>query len=814
MTKLGNSSSALLQNMTLAEKLAQLTSVMPTSLFGAEGIRAAVATAKIGNGMGFFEPHMGGFPVDAAKLAALNNEAQRFLIEKTRLGIPAIMHVEAINGVNGPTFTQFPTPIALAAGWDPDAVGDMADLTRRQMRSVGLHQALSPVLDIARDARWGRVHETYGEDPYLTSALGVEFVRAMRGTDPRDGAIATGKHFLGYALSEGGLNMASSPISPRDLLEVHARPFAAAIELADLSSVMNSLADWDGVPAAADPRLFRALLRDQMGFTGTVVSDWGSVENILRHHRSAGDIVEAAVLALRAGIDAELPAPIAYGQPLADAIQAGLVEEALVDEAVLRILEQKFELGLFESPFVDEDRATIMDLANEGDELSRRMARQSVTLLKNENRLLPLGDGPVRIAIIGPHALSVDAAFPPYTFPEYTALAKGLAAGAKSSMVGVDDLNTFEPDRAYIDSEVGHLYEMKGDDLARSLYGAVSFSEALKMSLPRASITSVRGTGILETDESFEEALSAAADADVVVLALGGRARWFFGERTEGEGADASDIRLPAVQQELVRRIAELGRPIVGVIFSGRPFALGDVDDAFDALLFGYYGGPHGTRAVAEVVAGRYEPRGRLPYSVPRATGQVPIHSGQRYGSGYRRAPGDWLGGYVDESSRPLYSFGHGLTYTTFEYSELHAPDHLPAGETLALDVTVTNVGDRPGTEIVQLYAHDTASGIARPAQQLVGFHSVSLEPGNATTVRFDLDSAILGYLDIPRERWIVEPGKIELTVASASDTVRLEKSVMLTGATADVTERRRYVTTSSEVREADGAKAPPFQNY
>ncbi|MFJ9908739.1 glycoside hydrolase family 3 N-terminal domain-containing protein [Streptomyces sp. NPDC101152] len=787
----------LLGRMTLHEKVAQLTSVIPTMLFDANGIRPEAAAAKLANGIGYVEPHMGGFPANAAELARLNNAVQRHLVHETRLGIPAIMHIEALNGVNAPTFTSFPTAIALAATWDTAAIGEMAALTRRQMRSVGLHHALSPLLDVARDARWGRVHETYGEDPYLVSALGVSFVRHLQGESFQDGVIATGKHFLGYAMSEAGLNMATVPVGARELREVYARPFAAAIQLAGLGSVMNSLADWDGVPAAADPRVFRELLRDELGFDGTVVSDWSSIENLVTHHRAARDTREAGVLGLRAGIDVELPEPIGYGENLVEAVRAGEIPETTVDESVVRVLTHKFQLGLFDNPYVETDPVEIMSVAQEGRDLSLRLARESVTLLKNADGVLPLSGAP-RIALIGPHADRTGAAFAPYTFPSFIALTRAMLKGATSSMVGVDDIGSFGPDDAYVHQEVGDLLAMDEDEFARKQYGAVSLADALRAALPDADVVVAAGCGITDGAEGIGTAVEAARDADIVVLALGGLARWFFSERTEGEGADIADVGLPDVQRRLVHEIAALGRTTVGVIFSGRPVALGDVEPHLDAILLGYQGSQYGTRAVADILTGTAEPQGRLPYTVPRSSGQVPIHAGQRFGSGYRRHEGDPHGGYVDEKAGPLYPFGHGLTYTRFAYSDLKLSSTAAAPDG-AVDVTVTieNSGDRSGVELVQLYVEDDAPGIARPALQLTGFHQLELQPGEQATVTFALELPLLAYLSLD-DRWIVDPGPMWISVGSSSSDLRLRSRLDVVGDTADVTERRVYLTPST----------------
>lgn len=792
----------LIRQMTISEKVAQLTSLVPTMLFDADGIRPEIAAGKLGDGIGYVEPHMGGFPRTAAEVARLNNAVQRYLVENTRLGIPAIMHVEALNGVNAPTFTSFPTAIGLAATWDPEAVGEMAALTRRQMRAVGFHHALSPVLDVARDARWGRVHETYGEDPYLVSAFGVSFVRNLRGESLRDGVIATGKHFLGYAMSEAGLNMASVNLGERELWEVYARPFAATISLAGLDSVMNSLSDWDGVPAAADPRIFRHLLRDELGFEGTVVSDWGSIENLVIHHRAASNAREAAVLGMRAGIDVELPAPYGYGEALVSAVHDGEITEALIDEAVLRVLTHKFELGLFENPYVGADQVTVTSLAKEGGELSSRLAHESITLLKNDG-VLPLRDAAAgaapRIAVIGPHANAAGAAFAPYTFPAFIALTRALRSGMASSMVGVDE-TTFQPDVSYVESEIGDLLSMGEDEYAQTQYGAVSLSDALRAALPNATMVVSEGCDVDGGTEKIPAALEAARGADVIVLALGGLARWFFSERTEGEGADASDVRLPESQRELVHAIATLDIPLVGVLFSGRPIALGDIEPKLNALVLGYFGSEHGTVAVADVLTGASEPQGRLPYTLPRSSGQVPIHSGQRFGSGYRRREGDDHGGYVDEASTPLYPFGHGLTYTRFTYSALALSTPAVATDGgVEVTVTIINSGDRTGTEVVQLYVEDEALGSSRPALQLAGFERITLEPGQEATVVFRLQLPLLAYLSLER-RWIVDPGPMSISVGSSSENRPLSILLDVTGGTADVTDRRAYLTDSTSL--------------
>lgn len=383
----------LLGRMTLVEKAQQLVGLMPIALMGAEGLDPERMRQMIGQGLGHASaPGLMGYKTPP-QMAAMTNVLQRFLVEETRLGIPAIVHNEALNGLVAPECPNFPTAIGLAATWDPEGIQQMTDLIRKQMRAMGMHQALSPVMDVARDARWGRVHETYGEDPYLCSAMAVAFTRGLQGDDLREGAIATGKHFLGYGLSEAGQNMAATQIGGRDLYETFARPFEAAIREAGLGSIMNSYSEIDGIPVGSSPEILTDLLRGVMGFEGVVVSDYFTIQWLETRMGTAESPVEAGAQALAAGLDLELPIPYGYGAPLVQAVEEGLTTVDLVDRAVSRVLESKIRLGLFEQPFVNEDDVLppFVDPANEA--LSQRLAAESMTLLKNEGDFLPLTKG-------------------------------------------------------------------------------------------------------------------------------------------------------------------------------------------------------------------------------------------------------------------------------------------------------------------------------------------------------------------------------------------------------------------------------------
>jgi beta-glucosidase len=694
----------LLAQMTLAEKASQVSAVMVSELLGTRGLDDSALTDRLGLGIG----HVSGLAMIArspGSLAAAANAIQHFLVSKTRLGIPAMVHGEALNGVVAPGFTSFPTAIGLAATWDADGVWEMAELIGRQLRTVGVRQALSPVLDIARDARWGRVHETYGEDVYLASAMSVAFVQGLQGTrglageDVASGVLATGKHFLGYSMSEGGQNQAAVQLGNRELYDVYATPFEAAIKLAGLASVMNSYSEIDGVPVAASREILTNLLRGRIGFTGSVVADYASVEFLHTRQRVAASPQEAGVLALTAGLDVELPKAYGYGTLLEKAIRSGALAQDVLDEAVRRVLVDKFKAGLFEDPYAAEDAVVLTSVGREGDALSLRLAQESVTLLKNDG-LLPLPASIGRIAVIGPNGADVMASFAAYTQPAQAELMRNMMTG-QVRMAGVDSMR--EQPAATAEQVAARRAALAAIDPAQSAadLGALSLVAAVREQWPDAEVSFTEGVGIGPGDPCDVDAAAAAArDADVVVAAIGGRGGWFGTRITEGEGTDIARIELPEAQVELIRAVAATGTPIIGVVYQGRPYALTEIDDLVAALAVVYYPGPHGAKATAGILAGQGSPGGRLPYSIPRATGQLPLHYSQKHGSGYRRGPGDSWADYIDLSPAPLYPFGHGLTYTSFEYGDVTASaDQMPAeGGTVTVTAAVRNAGPRAGS--------------------------------------------------------------------------------------------------------------------
>ncbi|XVQ09388.1 glycoside hydrolase family 3 N-terminal domain-containing protein [Spirillospora sp. CA-255316] len=759
----------LLREMTIEEKCDQLTAVWPWALVRADGSDAAGAEQTLKRAPG----HVAGLTADdPASLARLVGAIQRQYVTRTRLGIPALIHQEALNGFMAGGHMVFPTAIGLAATWSPGLVEEMADLIRRQMRRTGFRQALSPVMDIALDPRWGRVHETYGEDPYLSAAFSVAYTRGLQGEDLTDGVIATAKHFLGYGLAAGGVNLSAYEGGARRTRDLFAYPFEAAIRLAGLKSVMNSYADVDDVPAGISREVLTGLLRGTLGFDGFVSSDYTTLEHVVNRQRAAATPEEAGRLAIAAGLDVELPRPYGYGDALVGEVKRGGVDERDVDACVLRVLRAKFELGLFENPYPAE-RIDVSAVAAEGEALSQELARRAVVLAKNDG-LLPPSRGELNLAVIGPHAEAAALQFPTYTYPAWREMTLRMAQGELGNQVGT------EPG---MDSWNDTLFPpVDPETLVRDRYGARALAD--EIAAFGRSVLVERGSALTGPlgQEALDRAVDMARRSDVVVLALGGASLWFTGERTEGESSDSADIALPAAQTRLAEAVAATGKPLVVVLVQGRAYTLPEVVRNASAIVVSPYGGPFGPKTVAEVLFGAVNPNGKLPYSIPRHTGQVPVYHHQKAGTGYRNPlpPGvDRL--YLDLEATPSYPFGHGLSYTDFALTDLTGDAEIGTGGTARIGATITNTGAVAGAAVVQLYVRVNTRGVTRPAQQLAGFCRVELAAGRSRRVGFELAAAQLGYTNSARE-FAVEPARVDYFMGLDSDDRRLEGSFEMTG--------------------------------
>ncbi|GAA4508161.1 glycoside hydrolase family 3 N-terminal domain-containing protein [Nonomuraea ferruginea] len=753
---------ALVPLMTLEEKIAQLVGVWAGADPSGDGVAPRQADMNvvdwatvIRHGLGQLTRPYGTAPVDPAAGARSLDASQREIMAANRFGIPAQVHEECLTGFSAWRATVYPAPLSWGASFDPGLIEEMAGRIGRSMRAAGVHQGLAPVLDVTRDYRWGRTEETIGEDPYLVGSIGAAYVRGLEGA----GIVATLKHFAGYAASRGGRNLAPAHMGPRELSDVVLPPFEMALRLGGARSVMNSYAEIDGVPVAADESLLTGLLRDEWGFTGTVVADYFAVRFLQSLHGVAGDGAEAAGLALRAGIDVELPTVDTYGGPLVEAVKSGAVSEALIDRALRRVLTQKAELDLLDEDWQPIPDPQVPGRADDGveeegvggrgglrldDEGSRglalRLARESVVLVRNGG-VLPLAAGR-RVALVGPVADDPMAMLGCYAFPNH--------------------VGPHHPGQG-LGLEIPSLRE----ELAKRIPG-----------LTYAAGCDVRG----EDTAGIAAAVAVAEESDVCVLAVGDRAG-LFGRGTSGEGCDATDLSLPGVQAELVRAVLATGTPVVLVLLAGRPYALGPETDAAAAVLFGFFPGQLGGRAVSEVLTGEVNPSGRLPVSVPRDDGGLPAT--------YLTPP---LGRRTDVSSvdpTPAFPFGHGLTYTTFEWTGAESGGEWPVdGETVAA-VTVRNTGERPGAEVVQLYLHDPVAQTTRPVVRLIGYARVPLEPGEAARVTFTVHADLASFTGV-RGRRIVEPGDVELRLSRSSADVAAALPLRLTGEEREVARERR----------------------
>ena len=601
----------LMEQMTVAEKSRQLTCLMPVLMLRDGQLVEESAQMMISTGIGGMLPLQ---TEDPSRLSGGLNQIQKFLVERTRLGIPTLFHVEALNGVVAPQHPIFPTPIALAATWRPDLVQQMTEIIRSQMIRLGIRQALSPVMDIAFDPRWGRVHETYGEDPMLAATFGVAFVRGLQGDDLSRGVVATAKHFMGFGLGQGGLNAASFEAGLRFTRDVVAFPIEAAINEAGLRSVMSAYGDVDGIPAGVNRELLHDLLRVEMGFEGFVIADYMALQHALERSLVAEDIGHVARMGLHAGLDLEAPYLWAYGEVLAAEVEAGRVPMEEFDTSVLRILTTKFELGLFEQPYAPEGPMSVTPLTADGADLAVTLAEQSVVLLENDG-ILPLQPG-IKVAVVGPLANEAKQQFGAYSHPIGREMYRFMEAG------GLGNLEGTEAFRA--DPEGPDTIDLDTEAYVRLRYGTRSLGEEVA---DLAGCDVVIEPGCSPRDslgaEAMERAVEAARDADVVVLALGGFSA-AIGGGTEGEGTDTADVALPRVQCELAAAVAATGTPCVVVLVQGRAYPLPQSVLDARAIVVGSFGGQAGTRAIARVLYGEVNPGGKLPVLDPAARRTVP----------------------------------------------------------------------------------------------------------------------------------------------------------------------------------------------
>lgn len=730
----------LLHRMTLEEKIGQLRCTLAWNYYDIKGkevvpsesFKKDIREGNIGMLWATYRAdpwtqrtlETGLNPEMAAKAG---NALQKYVLENTRLGIPLFLAEEAPHGHMAIGTTVFPTGLGMAATWSTEIAEKTGKVVSKEIRLQGAHISYGPVLDLSREPRWGRVEESYGEDPVLTAMIGASMVKGLGAGKLQNpyATLATLKHFIGYGTTEGGQNGGPTTIGMRAIHQYFLYPFKKVIDAGALS-VMTSYNALDGIPSTSNSYFLTDLLRNQWKFKGFVVSDLYSIDGIYGTHHVAKDRQMAGVMALQAGVDVDLGA-LAYGK-LADAVKKGLASEAEVDSAVAHVLKRKFEMGLFDNPYVDPKKARQVR-SEENIEVAHQAALASVTLLKNANNILPLNKD-IKVAVIGPNADNVYNMLGDYTSPQAPGNVKTILDGVKSK-------------------------------------------------LPAANIEYVKSCGIRDTAHTnIPEAVEAARRADVVIVAVGGSSARDFNTKFKdtgaaetdtksvsdmdcGEGFDRATLDLLGRQNELLKALKATGKPMVVVYIEGRPLLKTWSAENADALLTAYYPGQQGGQAIADVLFGDYNPAGRLPISVPRDMGQLPVYYNKTF------LPHD----YAEMSAQPLYSFGYGLSYTSFKYSNLSITKKGKTDFEVSFDVT--NTGNRDGEEVAQLYLHDVVASIVQPLKQLKHFERVMIKKGDTHHFTFRINEEDLCIVDKDLKQ-IVEPGDFNVMVGSSSDNILL----------------------------------------
>ena len=741
----------LLARMTLEEKAAQMVGIWqlkPQMLVDDAGnfdlakARAAFAAGHglgqvgrpsdaggSGTGGGGHEPTKGR---NARQQAVLTNDIQKFFIEESRLGIPVVFHEECLHGQAAIDGTSFPQPIGLAGTFDPELVEALYAMTAEEARVRGTHQALTPVVDVARDPRWGRVEETFGEDPYLVTRMGVAAVRGFQGDGSfrdRKHVMATLKHFVAHGQPEAGQNCGPVNVSERELRDVFLAPFKVAVQEAGVVSVMASYNEVDGVPSHANRWLLRDVLRDEWGFKGFIVSDYYAIWELhdrpdTHGHFVAADKKEACALAVKAGVNIELPEPDCY-RHLLELVQEGTLTEADLDDMVAPMLRWKFAFGLFDDPYVDPAAAERIVASDANRELALRAARETIALLKNDGGVLPIDLATVKtVAVIGPNA--------------NRSLLGGYSGIPRHEVTVLDGIRTHVGDRARVVHAEG----------CRITIGGSWVTDEVVPSDPD------------EDRRLIAEAAELAQQADVIVLAIGGNEQTSREAWSRKHMGDTTDLELVGRQNELIAAMVATGKPVVALLFNGRPLAAGYAATHVAAICECWYLGQETGRAVAEVLFGDANPGAKLPITFPRSAGHVPVF--------YNHKPSARRG-YLWDEVTPLWAFGYGLSYTTFALSEPRLADERIARDgSTRVTVDVTNTGSRAGSEVVQLYVRDRVSSVTRPVKELKGFRKVRLAPGETATVEIPITPDSLAFHDIGK-RWVVEPGEFAIMVGTSS---------------------------------------------
>jgi len=767
----------LVKRMTLEEKVAQLQTVWAArqQLETEAGVfTTEKANAILGLGIGqVARPAENKATLTPnktpAQTLAFTNAVQKYLVENTRLGIPAIFHEEALHGHAGRNATSFPQAIGLASSWEPQLIEQVYTIAAQEMRAIGTHQALAPVLDVARDPRWGRIEETLGEDPYLVAELGVAAVNGFQGRGDgigKDRVIATLKHLAGHGEPTGGLNTAPAPIGERSLRENFLPPFEAAVKVAHARSVMASYNEIDGIPSHSNVDLLQNILRGEWGFNGVVVSDYFAIAELINRHHLASDKSDAALMAMAAGVDVETPDGDAY-KAIVQLVNNKKISVKQIDQAVARVLHEKFALGLFDNPYTNVTNVDAFVGNDQHVAVALQAAEKSIVLLKNDKNILPLNKAAIKsVALIGPH---VDET-----------LIGGYSDVPKKTVSILQGLQEYLGQSVAINFEKGTLLTI--EKWASDADSAAANTRSKQRWHTDEVILATKA----DTKGMIAKAVAAAQKSDVAIVVVGDNeatSREAWGDNHLG---DRTSLELLGEQQELVDAVLATGKPTVVILIGGRPLAISKLAQTAPAILQGWYLGQETGHAVARVLFGDVNPGGKLPVSVARSVGHLPVY--YNYKPAAKR-------GYAFEQTDALYPFGFGLSYTQFAYTDMQwSKTKLTANETVDISVTITNTGKRAGDEIVQLYSNDPVASVTQPVKQLRGFKRVSLAPQQSARVTFTLSANQLGFYDRNMD-FVLETGKIVLLLGASSADIRLKGELEVVGKTANIAKQKVYLT-------------------
>ncbi|WP_138750801.1 glycoside hydrolase family 3 N-terminal domain-containing protein [Paenibacillus sinopodophylli] len=786
----------LLGRMTLQEKVAQLYCTL--AIGGADNLDGF--TENIPDGIGTLSYLNVSLTGNNNKDRETLKSIQRYLVEETRLGIPALVHNEGIAGAQIPGATTFPQSLNVASTWEPELANKMGDVVKKQLMAFGIRAVHSPLFDLGRDPRWGRIGETYGEDPYLVAQMGVAYVKGVQGNNE---LMAAAKHFVGYGNTEGGRNGGEQQIAERKLLDTYCFPFEAAIHESGVLGIMNSYGILNDQAVSTSKWLLTDILRDKLGFNGLVVADYGSISHAQARYRVAKDKKETAILALQAGMDVEQPNNTCF-QYLVEAVELGEIEEAYINLSVRRVLETKFKLGLFENPYETGD---FIEEINNGEygELSQEIAEKSIVLVKNEDQILPLKKN-VKIALIGPNADSKINMFGGYSSvgtasttsgdfdrseednfikTAYFAMITDYKDVLKKRGIVFEDQPSPEQKEMILaglrnSSTKSNKEYTTAEEFVETYYpNCKSVKNVLEEALGKENILYAQGCDILTViDGGIDEVKDAVQQADLVIAVLGGRESMTASDATAGENKDNINIDLERSQIEMMEEAFKLGKPVISIIIDGRPLASPLINEKSKALLYSWLPAQSGAQAIVNILTGVCNPSGKMPVTILKDKGQIPMY--------HSRLPfyveiNDWSE-YIDhDMNKPMYPFGHGLSYTKFEYSDLSLDATVRSDGSIKMCFKVKNNGQHQGDEIVQIYIRDSMSSIVRPVKQLVGFAKLSLEVDEMKEVICEVDMRQLAFHDLNMDQ-VVEPGKMELFIGASSQDIRLHGAFEIVG--------------------------------